>query len=898
MSVGAQVAAGGSQGEAIGRIMGQVLARDSGEPITGAAIRVEGLGQSVMAGVAGRFQIEGVPVGPVVLEVSLIGYGEQRIEGLEVSEGRTTRVEVVLERVAVGVAGITVTGERQEGSAVALLGRQRAASGVVNAISAEQISRSPDGDAASAIRRVSGVTVQEGKYIFVRGLGDRYTTSSLNGARIPSPEPERKVVPLDLFPSGLLQSITTRKTFTPDQPGDFAGASVDIRTPDFPTRRSTTVSMSTGFHPDLTGRSMLQGPQVGGEWLAMATGPRTLPDAARSYSGASSRGDEVNQVVNSFRNAWSVNESTGRLPASLGVSTGGSAALRGQTLGYVGSLSYSNSQSGRFDERRARVGTGETEMDRYDGETGTTSVLWGGLLNLSTLLGNHSQIHFNNSYNRTADYEARREQGADENTRAHVQVDRLTYVERWVRANQLSGEHQIGPRHGLDWSLTSSGVSRQEPDRSEFVTWLDPEVPIWFKDFEGAVRTFGGLDEASLQADLQYALKIGSQGPDSHRIRMGGSWRSTDRDAWSQGFRIQPFFWAPDDTRWQAPPEEFFDGRHAGNGDENFLLARELSGGSYRATDQLLAGFLMGELQLTDRVRLLGGGRFESYELEVHSENQLGQPAFTERNYADLLPALSAMVTLSETHQLRVSASRTLARPEYRELAPITYREVLGGEQVIGNPELERTLINNLDVRWEWYPGPGEVLSVALFSKDFDAPVEQRYLARSGTDTRTFENARGATNRGVELDGMKELGSLTSSLEGVSAFANATFVRSRVDVGEAEPSRAMVGQAPYVINAGVTYAPQLQDLSATLLYNVVGPRIRNARASGSTVADVIERPRQMLDLSLRFPILSGATAKLDLQNLLDAPNEVMQGSVVRERYRTGRSLSVGVAWQW
>jgi outer membrane receptor for ferrienterochelin and colicin len=888
----------GTDERATGRITGQVLDQGSGQPLPGAQIRVMETTRGGVAGVAGRFQLHDVPAGQVTLQVTLLGYAEARITDITIHPDQTARVDIVLERRALELDGITVSAQQEQGSVVAGLGRQRAANGVVNSVSAEQISRSPDSDAAAAVRRVSGVTVQEGKYVFVRGLGDRYTVSTLNGARIPSPEPERKVVPLDLFPAGLLQSVTTRKTFTPDQPGDFAGATVDIRTPDFPVRRVTSLSLSTGYHPQATGRQILAGHGAGGEWLAMGTGSRQLPDAARNYSGASSRGDEVNQVVNSFRNAWSVRETSGRLPVSGGLSTGGSADLLGHTLGYLGSLTYSSGQAIRFDQRRARVGTGETEIDRYDGETGTASVLWGGLANVSALLGNHSQIHLNNSYNRSADHEARREVGNDENTRSRVQVDRMTYVERTVRANQLAGEHQLGERHGVNWSLTSSAVSRNEPDRSEFVTWLDPDTPIWFKDFEGAVRTFGGLDESSMQADAQYAIRLGSGVANPHRIRFGGSWRQTDRDAWSQGFRIQPFFWSPTDERWQAPPEEFFDGRYAENGDANFLLSRELSGGSYTASDELKAAFIMAEAQVTDRLRVVGGARLEGYDLEVRSENQLGQPAFTERSYSDLLPALSATFGMTEAQQLRVSGSRTLARPEYRELAPITYREVLGGEQVIGNPELERTLIDNLDLRWEWYPNPGEVLSVALFTKRFDAPVEQRYLARSGTDTRTFENAESAITRGVEVDAVTDLGRWSPTLEGLGAFMNATLVRSRVESGGDEAVRPMVGQAPYVVNAGLTYAPVLSDASATLLYNVVGKRINNARASGSTVDDVVERPRHVLDLSLRFPIAGGASAKVDLQNLLDSPHEVVQGSITREYYRTGRSLSAGISWRW
>jgi hypothetical protein len=882
-----------------GRIMGQVRDAETGQPLTGAQILLGGGGRGSVAGVEGRFQLGDVPVGSASVRVLLLGYAEEVVEGIEVAPGGVARVDVALRRAALEVAGITVEARQEGGTAVSLLREQRSSSGVVNAISAEQIARSPDGDAAAAVRRVSGVSVQDGKYVFVRGLGERYTTSSLNGSRIPSPEPERRVVPLDLFPTGLLQSISTQKTFTPDRPGDFSGGSVDIRTPDFPSRQVWSLSLSTGFHPDVTGQRILAGPTTGGEWRAMATAPRELPAAAANYPGTASRGPQVNEVVNSFRNAWSVREGTGRLPVSAGASVGGSSALLDHTLGYLGSFTYSLSEEAQLEHRRARVGTGETEIDRYDGESGTSSVLWGGMVNLSALLGNHSQIHLNNTYNRSADHTARREAGTDENTSSTVQVDRLTYVERSVRSNQLRGEHQVGARHRVDWTVTSAGVSRSEPDRSEFVTWLDPDVPVWFNDFEGAVRTFGSLEESSLETGASYGFSFGANQGSPHRIRAGVSRRTTERDARSQGFRIQAFRWAPNDPRWQLSPEEFFDGRFAGPGDDDFLLSRELSGGSYDASDELLATFLMGEVQVTERLRLVGGARVEGYRLEVNSENQLGQAANTVNEYTDVLPSLAATVSLTANQQLRFSGSRTLARPEYREVAPITYREVLGGEQVIGNLELERTLIRNLDARWEWYPAPDEVLSVGVFGKWFDNPIEQRFLARSGTDTRTYENAESATNRGIELEAITGLRRVSPALEPLSLFTNVTVMRSRVSTGqEGDVERPMVGQAPYVLNTGLTYTAPSQEWSATVLHNVVGRRIMNARASGTLVEDVVERPRHMVDLSLRFPLVGGASGKLDLKNLLDSRYEVVQGPIVREAYRSGRSLSAGVSWRW
>jgi TonB-dependent receptor len=660
------------------------------------------------------------------------------------------------------------------------------------------------------------------------------------------------------------------------------------------------VSASTGYHPEVVGKTILQAPNAGREWLGLGAGARGLPEAARAMPGDARRGPQVNAVVNSFRNAWSVREGAGSLPISLAASLGGTGPLPllDREVGYLFSATYSLSNEVALDQRRSKAGTGGTVYDAYQGESGTQSVLWGGIANLSTMVGNHTRISLDNTYNRSADNEARREVGTDENTRSRVMVDRLTYVERAVRSSQIKAEHQIGADHRLDWALSSSGVTRSEPDRSEFVTWLDPATPVWFNDFEGAVRSFGELDENSLEgsADYQRTFRLGGR---SHLFRAGGRYRQTSRDASATGFRIQAYYWAEDDPRWQLPPEEFFDGRYATDNDANFLLSRELAGGSYDALDHLGAGYGMVDLGLTSWLRLVGGARVEYYTLTVNSENALGQLALSEREYTDVLPALALNVDLPRDNKLRLSVGRTLARPEYRELAPITYREVLGGEQVIGNDALERTLIDNFDLRWEWYMGLSEVLSVGLFAKRFQNPIEQRFLARSGTDTRTFENAESAENYGVELEVMKNLAFIASALEPLSLFSNLTLMESTVDTGNPlDVERRMVGQAPWVVNTGLTWASGSGRLSATAFYNVVGPRIVNARASGTMVDDVVESPRHLVDLSFRFPFRGGMAAKVDFRNLLDSPYEVLQGGVTRNYHRIGRSISMGVSRQF
>src|ERR671919_116494 len=266
---------------AAGRMVGRVVDAATGAPIPGAQVQVEG----TIAGVAvaavtewsGRFTLEGVPVGSHSVPVRMIGYQAKTVADVVVRAGAVTPLDITLAAAAVELEGVVVTAEAERGSVSRALEEQRTASQIVNAVTAEQISRSPDGDAGQAIQRVSGVTVQDGKYVFVRGLGERYTTTSLNGTRVPSPEPERRVVPLDLFPSGLIQSVTTSKTFTPDQPGDFSGASVEIQTREFPAAREVSYSASVGYNSAATGKSILAAPRVGSEWLGFAGSQRDVP---------------------------------------------------------------------------------------------------------------------------------------------------------------------------------------------------------------------------------------------------------------------------------------------------------------------------------------------------------------------------------------------------------------------------------------------------------------------------------------------------------------------------------------------------------------------------------------------------------------------------------------------
>ncbi len=894
-----------------GRIVGTVVDGDTGQPLPGAQIQLVGMQIGTLAGVGGRYTLSSVPAGAQSIQVTYIGHGTKTVEDITVPGGGSVMQNVSLASSAIALEGLTVSAKRENGSVGAALNAERTAVGVISSTTAEQISKSPDSDAAQAVQRVSGVTVRDGKYVFVRGLGERYTTTSLNGARVPSPEPEKKEVPLDLFPSNLLETITTSKTFTPDQAGDFSGAEVNLETRSFPARRMIQLSLSGGLNSETTGRDIPMPLSTGQEWLAMAAGDRSLPSDLTGISDFTtlSRSD-VNGLIRQLPNEWTFGRASGTPNASASLSFGGEDPLLGHRMGYTGSLTYSRSQQVRQSEIRSRAVPADTfgtpgPYNPFSGSTGETSVLWGGLLNLSTYVGRNTAIELNNTYDRSADNSAHLDWGTLEEFQQVDSVRRtqLDYVERTVRSNQLVIQQQIGAHQSISASATSSAVTRRQPDRTSMAygyEWAPTgeRLPLAWLGFipEAAKRTAADLSEHGFSSKLDYTLSLGSlERPVT--IKVGGAFRQTKRGSHTLSYNVRALTLTPQQR--EATPDQIFYGPYTLADSAKVTLEPNLSGGNYNATEKISAGYAMAEIPLGARVRLIGGARLELWNLDLSVQPTSRGLFDIRRTNNDVLPSLALNVKLRDDQNLRLSASQTLARPEYRELAPISYRDMLGEREVFGDSSLVRTLVQNYDVRWELYPSYNEVVSVAVFAKRFDNPIEQIDVATSGVSQLSFINAKSALNYGVEMELRKGLGFLADVFEPLSLSANVTLMKSRINTSNSTLSaltndeRPMVGQAPYVVNAGLTYGRR--GFTANVLYNVVGRRITTAAVTPITV-DTYEQPRHLLDFSMRFPIRDGLTGKLDATNLLDAAYEELQGDVIRYRYNTGRTFSVGMNW--
>ncbi len=894
-----------AQAPTTGRIVGRVLDAATGSALTDAGIQVVGTTLGTMSGVDGRFTIVNVPAGTVTLQVRRIGYAPKTVTGLFLEAGKVLQQDVSLAQASVQLTAQVVTAEAERGSVNEALDAQRTATGIVSAVTSEQISKSPDSDAAKAIQRVSGVTVQDGRSVFVRGLGERYTVTSMNGARLPSPEPEKRYVPLDLFPSNLLQTINVSKSFTPDLSGDFSGASVDIRTREYPARRTVTFSSSIGYNDAATGKSIVSAPTVGQEWLGFGGSARALPSGLRSAAavGQLTTREAVNGAINSLRNAWTPTSVEAAPNGSFGVSVGGQDPVLGLRLGYLASFTYANSQEiqkGLYQANPIQQDGRPVVLESWSGEAASRNATWGGVLNLSTLLGGGSLITFNNTFTRSADNEARRTAGSSfAFSGGNIERMTLRFVERSIRSSQLAGEHSLGGRQQLSWTLSAAGVTRAEPDRSDLVyAQFTPGGAYQWSDGNPDVarRTFSDLQESNWSAALNYRLALGADAA-APAIKVGALYRTTAREAFNRQFSIlSTVVPAGDRVR---PAEELFDGRFTGGTDAVFNISNVSADGVYDADETLGAAYLMTEFSFLDRFRLITGARVEDAEIVVNTSLSNGGFFESRLKNTDVLPAAVLNVRLTDRQQLRASASQTLARPEYRELSPVQYLEVVGGQITRGNESLVRTLIQNFDLKWEMFPNAGEVVSVGVFAKRFDRPIERIDISTGGQPFVSFFNAQSAENLGAELELRKGLGTLLPALERYAFFTNATIMRSTIDLGagasaNTNANRAMMGQAPWVVNGGLTRTAD-NGFTLTALYSAVGPRIHSA----GTVPypDVEEATRHMLDVSVRYPLLERVELALDLRNLLDAPFRLTQGPVTREEYRQGRGISFGMRWR-
>lgn len=906
---------GAAAAQTTGTLAGTLLDAETGETLIGATVALRAAASAPARGTTtdldGAYRLP-LPAGTYTVTFSYVGYDAQTVEGVTVAAGETVRIDRQLALASAGLGEVVVQAGAIEATHTdqTVLAIQARAPVILDGISAQQIRRSPDANSGEALRRVTGVMVTSGKFVTIRGVPDRYNATLLNGAPVPSTEPDRRAFSYDLIPSNLLANVFVAKSATPDLPGDVAGGVLQLNTVDFPEAFTASVSVSTGVN------------SATGEPIRMGT-PASLPADLPENLGLSAVTDAQRAAFGrELAGGFVLRPETGTVRPNLSASIGGSRDTRVGRIGAVGSVSYRSGYALNTATRREFESTGESRFDLAGTQAGYAETT-GGLLNLAWRPTGLTSLSFKNLYNRTVEDDVTQLDGVRaSDLGADVRQTAVRHSDRALYSGQLQGQH-FAPnlyRGEVSWTLFGARTTRDEPDYRRLTYFRTTDNPDG--DFQLLIgptvsianggRFFSTLDETSAGGLLDAAASFGGA-----RVKTGLWVERRDRAFTSRLLAATQPLRDFDFALLALPPDQIFAAEHfgrldrpgceaGGRGCEGFLLNElQNGGGDYTAAQDVTAGYVMLDAPVTPlsrRLRFVGGVRVERSVQRLETTTFQRDSLSVRSPYTNVLPSVNLTYDLGRRTNLRAAYSRTINRPELRELAPFQYYDFELQTTVYGNDSLRQATIHNVDLRLETFPGPGQLLSASVFYKRFDSPIERAIVPGVSLNAeRTFVNADYATNYGFELEGRYSLGFVAPALAASSAVVNYSRIVSNVsqpgtELAAERTGRPLQGQAPYVVNLGLTlvYAPFGTSFSA--LYNRLGSRI--VEVSSLLEGDIVDAPRDLIDLSLAQPFMGRYELRAQVRDLLGQNQNAVQGSAQGAQTiradRRGRSFSLGI----
>lgn len=893
-----------------GSISGVIKDESNNDVLIGANILIEGTNIGASTDLDGYYSIKGLTPGYYNLKISYISYNSVTVQKVKVESGKDTKINISLKPTSTQLEEVIVSAEMIKSTEGALLQIQKNSLNIVDGLSAELISKNNSSDGTDILSRMTGVTVSEGKYAFVRGIGDRYNNTMLNGANLPSTDPEKKSFSYDLFPASLIENVLTSKTFTADKPADFSGGLVEINTIEFPSKFIVEFSASSTYNNRSTFDNFYTYSGGSKDYLGWDDGTRSLPSLINekpvlrgNYSAS-----ELAEIGKSFANNWNTKTKKAPLNTSYKLNIGDKFNFGESVLGYIASINYSNSVKSNITEKNNY--TYEGPRYTYNGITSNQSVMWGALLNLSFKLDKSNKLSLKNIYNQNADDETVKYKGAYYSGPDYRDVTSLRYVSRSLFSSQLIGEHHFNLMNGLliNWNLNFSESKRDEPDARRYVYVRDLEDTeanlMFLLDQSLATRFFGNLSDKNKGAGINILLKP-FENPNLPAIKFGVLYDKKDRNfnARTFGFKNVPGGnFIKEQEILLKPVEDIFVPENFGN---NFIEIIEITkpADSYTSYQDVLGTYLMTDFKLLDELKIILGLRYEYSLQHLSSKNLKGEPIIVDSKYNDVLPTINLTYMLNESMNLRAAFSRTLARPEFRELAPFSYFDFVANELVEGNVNLKRALITNFDLRYEYYPNPNELIALGLFYKSFKDPIEQILVASSAFEPiRSYQNAQGANNYGLELEVRKSFSNITSILDGLMFVGNLSLIKSKIDLninGFQESSRPLQGQADYIINLGLYYDESYSGISTSVIFNKVGNRIN--KVGFNNLGDVIEKSRDQIDISISKKFFNSLKIKFAVKDILAQDRIMIQqtnnGDKIAERIKVGSDYSLGLSYE-
>jgi hypothetical protein len=919
--------------EGRGSLSGRVVSEARGTVVAGVRVIVAGQNLSTETDADGKFGIPDLTTGAYSLFLYHNGYAPLTVDGIVVAAGRDETRRLPLPDKALQGEAVRITGTAGKASDAGMLFAQKNAPSVSDGISSEQISKSPDGDAAAALKRVTGISIGGDGLVYVRGLGERYVNMQLNGMTVSSPNPEKRVVPLDMFPTRLLENLVVSKTFTADQPAEFAGGSLQLRTKDYPDKRLIEFSAGTGYEPGTTFKEFLTYKGGSHDWLGIDDGSRALPgtipselfDHRTSNMGTTAAEQQARQreILGSLKNVWTPTETVTPLNQSYGLSLGNKIPLGDDRIfGWLLGGTYA-SKSGGDEEFTARVSIDDhgdvSYRDRVTNETFTESVQWGLLGTATYKDGDRNKYRLNVMANNDWEDEVTRLRGLRELDGDTSLLFELANTRQLLHNTQIEGEHKFSNGMKLDWMGAVTGATRVEPDRrvSKYIqmrpdqTDYNPEFP-WF-----VAATLGLQDRYWF--DLQetgMGGKVDLEVPIAWNLIQEGSKARGGLFAFgkSREYNVSRLSYysgadlSASPIRYGNQYEDYF-GLFNGAADSGYITnGNQKQKDDYSVQDFQWAAHVQGDVILSEAWRVIGGLRLVSATVEGESQSAQGELSPPEAAVARcddagncripfgydqmaLLPAISVVYAATESQNIRASWTRTFSYPEYREMSPMLFFSYQEALETVGNIDLKPTDISNYDMRWEWFPSGGEMLAVSGFFKNFENPVETRIRQISSNNRAEFMNAPSAVLWGAEWELRAGLERAHPMLSPFSVVGNYTWIYSEV---EGERKRAMQGQSPYLINAILFFEPAGSKTQMSLLYNKFGRRI--SKVGVDNFPDVYEESRESLEYSWSQTMAKGFKVKFTARNLTSAARVQTQGGLVIKRVENPPTFSLGATY--
>jgi hypothetical protein len=915
-----------------GTITGVVKDAKNLESIIGANVYIQGTQVGAATDINGNFTIANVKPGNYTLVISVLTYKTHVIPETVVEGGKRTQLEVTLHEDATELQEIVVSGTREINNDFALIDAIRENKLVVSGISAAQITKLPDRDAAQVMQRVSGVTISDNRFVLVRGVPERYNQVMINGIVGPSTEIDRRSFSFDLIPAGAIDQILLYKSGAAELPGDFAGGIIRVITKKASNEPFVNVGVSAGFRNNTTNQDFISSQGSSTDIFGFDNGFRDLPEnfpSTRSLK-ASARNSTLRQragrsLTNNF------DYSTKKAPVDMGFNFSFSQPFRIGKVKFnnVTALSYSNSYQhsvADFKRYNSFEDGNTTERFSYQDEFYGNDVKINAMQNWLVDVSDRFKIEFKNLFVQLGESETTIRRGTDfyqlsNNDRQNYAYH---YLSRKILTSQLEGTHTLGSNRTttVNWVFGYNDVSRNEPDYRRFRTLRD--------------KAYAGTEEP-------YLMQLP---PAGNLFETGRFWSTLNDRGYAHALNIEKKFGNKDDKRvatlkagyYGEMKERSFDARYINylfpggsqigeelralplnrifapqniKTEDGFVIEEGTTPqDSYDGSNTLVAGYISGAFPV-GKFDLSAGFRGEYNEQELNSISNTGEAIHVNNPVFAPLPMFNVAYNLSDRSLVRVAYSRTVNRPEFRELAPFLYYQFEYEAGIFGNPNIKTAFIHNADVRWEMYPNPGELISVGVFYKDFTDPIETYLQVTTETPQLYFGNAQNATSTGVEVEFRKSLASLGvhKFLRNTSVNINASFISSEVNIGSGATNqiqkRPLQGQSPYVVNTGLYYNDDETGLSANIAYNVFGPRI-------FSVGDKVfpswwELPRNSLDLQLAKTWHKRFETKFNVQNVLNAAyrlyqdnnsdNKIEDDEALIHRYQVGTQFSLGLSYK-